>query len=259
MHFKNKIVIKRQLKIKKPFFSIITVVKNSENLIEKTIKSVLSQKFKNFEYLVIDGQSNDGTIKKIFKYKKYINTIISEKDENLWHAMNKGIQLSKGHVIAFLNAGDVYYSNALNIVNKYFKNYKIDFLFTSVKKKKVYHGYYPEKIYYRFNIYPSHSCGFFIKKSSQLQIGYYDTKLKYGSDLDLFYKLIKFSNLLGMSSKSGEITGKFDLNGMSNKLPFYKKYFYESLVRYKNKQNIIYIIILYVANFFNYFRNIIKK
>jgi hypothetical protein len=173
--------------------------------------------------------------------------------------MNRGIKISKGEIVTFLNAGDIYYPSALKMVSNYFKKYKLDFLFTSVKKEKVFHGYYPTNIFYKFNIYPAHSCGFFIKKKSHMQIGYYDIKLSYAADLDLFYKISLKKNLIGMSTKKNEITGKFDLNGMSSKIPFYKKYYYESLVRYKNNQNIVFVIILYILNIVNELRNIIIK
>ena len=74
----------------KPFFSIITVVKNDEINIKKTIKSIINQTFKDFEYIIIDGKSSDTTLNKIFHFKKKINTIISEKDRGIYYAMNKG-------------------------------------------------------------------------------------------------------------------------------------------------------------------------
>ena len=68
-------------KLKKPFFSVITVVKNDEKNIDKTIKSILNQNFKNFEYIVIDGNSVDRTLLKIKKYQKNIDHIVSENDK----------------------------------------------------------------------------------------------------------------------------------------------------------------------------------
>ena len=63
-------------KIKKPFFSVITVVKNDEQNIEKTIKSIINQNLKDFEYIIVDGNSNDQTVKKISKFKENINHFI---------------------------------------------------------------------------------------------------------------------------------------------------------------------------------------
>ena len=77
-------------KIKKPFFSIITVVKNDEQNIEKTIKSVINQNFKDFEYIIVDGNSTDETQKKILKFKENIRHFICEQDDGIYFAMNKG-------------------------------------------------------------------------------------------------------------------------------------------------------------------------
>ena len=107
--------------------SIITVVKNSSKTIEKTIQSLLSQKYKNVEYLVIDGNSTDGTLEILNKYKENISLLISEEDKGIWDAMNKGVSLAKGDIVGFLNADDTYYENSLNIVNEYFNKNKIDF------------------------------------------------------------------------------------------------------------------------------------
>ena len=105
--------------------SVITVVKNSSKTIEKTIQSLLNQKYENIEYLVIDGKSTDGTLEILDKYKKNISLLISEEDKGIWDAMNKGVSLAKGDIIGFLNADDTYYENSLNIVNDYFINNEI--------------------------------------------------------------------------------------------------------------------------------------
>ena len=114
--------------------SIITAVKNDENNIEKTIKSVVNQSYKNYEHIIIDGKSSDKTVKRIKKYKHI--KLISQKDKNLWDAINKGIKISKGQIIGILNSNDIFYKNALKIVNKYFNENKIDFLFGAVKKDR---------------------------------------------------------------------------------------------------------------------------
>ena len=107
--------------------TVITVVKNSVNNIEKTINSVLKQKNINTEYIIIDGGSKDGTLDIINRYKEKISLIVSEKDNGIWSAMNKGLELANGEIIGFLNSGDIYYTNTLNTVEKYF-NENIIFL-----------------------------------------------------------------------------------------------------------------------------------
>jgi glycosyltransferase involved in cell wall biosynthesis len=87
-------------------FSIITVCLNSEPFIEMTIKSVIDQNYPDIEYIVIDGKSDDNTMNIIEKYKGSIDIIISEKDDGIYPAMNKGLSLTSGDIIYFLNSGD---------------------------------------------------------------------------------------------------------------------------------------------------------
>ena len=121
---------------KKVRFSIITVVKNDRKNIEKTIKSVLQNSFKDFEYIIIDGRSNDGTVEKINSFK--IDYFSSAKDKNLWDGINKGIRKSNGQILFVLNSGDILYRNGLKIADKYFNNYDIDFLFGAIKKDRIF-------------------------------------------------------------------------------------------------------------------------
>ena len=88
--------------------SVITVCYNSASTIEDTIKSVLQQNYKNLEYIVIDGASTDGTLDILHQYKSKITQLISEPDEGMYHALNKGIEIATGNIIAFLHADDVY-------------------------------------------------------------------------------------------------------------------------------------------------------
>ena len=111
--------------------SIITVVKNNEDKIEKCINSVINQSYKDIEYIIIDGNSSDNTKSIIQKYKNQIDILLSEKDNGIWDAMNKGINLATGDIIGFLNSDDVYYPNALQTVVDYFKNKQIDFFWNS--------------------------------------------------------------------------------------------------------------------------------
>jgi glycosyltransferase involved in cell wall biosynthesis len=249
---------------KKPLISIITVVYNGEKYIEQTIKSVLGQNFKNFEYIIVDGKSTDSTMDIVKKYKNKIDIIISQKDKNLWDAVNKGIKLSNGQIIGWISSDDTYTTNALKIVFNYFNNNKkIDFLFGSVKKndwvnknkKKIYHGFHPKKIFYKFNIYPSTSAGFFIKKKSHLKLGLYDTNLYHLSDYDLFYRMIAKHNMRGMATKKNELIANFRPGGLSETLHWFKGLLIESKIRIKNKQNFIFVLILFILHFINRFKN----
>ena len=101
--------------------SIITIAYNSEQTIEQTIQSVLSQKNINLEYIIIDGKSNDRTLEIIRKYENYINHLISEKDKGIYDAMNKGIKLANGDIVGFLNSDDFYAANNIleRVVNEF--------------------------------------------------------------------------------------------------------------------------------------------
>lgn len=77
-------------------------------MIEPTIKSILNQSFTDYEYIIIDGESTDGTLQIIDKYRDKVSEVISEPDDGIYDAMNKGLHLAKGHFVNFLNAGDVY-------------------------------------------------------------------------------------------------------------------------------------------------------
>ncbi|GAA4327293.1 glycosyltransferase family 2 protein [Mucilaginibacter gynuensis] len=92
--------------MKEPLISIITVTYNAAAFVETTIKSVIDQPFDNFEYLVIDGNSTDGTQQVIEKYADKIDLFLSEPDKGIPDALNKGVRLAKGKYIVFILAGD---------------------------------------------------------------------------------------------------------------------------------------------------------
>ena len=94
-----------------PLVSIITVVYNSEDLLENTILSVINQNYPNIEYIIIDGGSKDRTIDIIKKYEKSVSKWISESDNGLYDAMNKGLDLANGEYVWFINSGDKIFSN----------------------------------------------------------------------------------------------------------------------------------------------------
>lgn len=90
--------------------SVITVVRNGQSSIDRTLKSINDQEME-FDYVVIDGGSTDGTLSQLSRSGVFINQLISEKDEGIYDAMNKGANLSKGEWLFFLNSGDILYSN----------------------------------------------------------------------------------------------------------------------------------------------------
>jgi glycosyltransferase involved in cell wall biosynthesis len=94
----------------KPTLSVITIVYNDVKNIEHTLLSVLQQTYTNIEYIVIDGNSNDGTTEIIKRYQNRIAKFICEKDEGIYDAMNKGLAISTGDYVLFMNSGDEFYA-----------------------------------------------------------------------------------------------------------------------------------------------------
>lgn len=182
-----------------PFFSIVTVCYNSEKTIEKTIQSVLNQGFKDYEYIIIDGKSNDNTLKIIQKYIDLFNGrlhILSEKDNGIYDAMNKGIKLSKGTLIGFLNSDDCYEKDILkNIYNKYseddeyiYGNTNMIYSFQNKEIKKLkYSEEFIEISSLKKGIPFCHQSGF-TKRDIFEKIGLYKHEYKIGADWDFIIR-----------------------------------------------------------------------
>ena len=109
---------------KKPLVSVITVCYNSAEMLQRTIKSLRIQTYKEIEYIVIDGASKDNTLQVIKENQDIINLWISEPDNGLYFAMNKGLELANGDYVIFINAGDMFYSP--ETLEKVFANHQDD-------------------------------------------------------------------------------------------------------------------------------------
>lgn len=173
--------------------SIITVSFNCVNSIERTILSVINQSYKNFEYIIIDGNSKDGTVDIIRKYEKYITYWISESDKGVYDAMNKGIKLAKGKWINFMNAGDIFYDS--EVLKNIFEN-NIDLCNYSVLYGNTEFVYSNNKIIVKdindehHKIMPACHQSIFCL-SNILKEYLFDTKYRIAADFDFFYKLYK--------------------------------------------------------------------
>ena len=247
--------MKQNLKI-----SIVTVTKNSENFLEECILSVFNQSYKNYEHIIIDGGSTDKTLDIIKKHKEKISYWITEKDNGLYDAMNKGIKSSSGDIIGILNSDDYFNKDALKIVKTHFENFpEIDFLFGSVIKHKHLYSFQPWKIYWTFGFYTAHSVGFFIKRESQLKVGYYNLKYKYSADYDLFYRMIVKMKMKGKSTKKNEILGYFNTNGLSSRIKYIDFLNENTLIRLDNGQNKYIVKIIHLLRYIKRIRIILKQ
>lgn len=171
--------------------SIITVVYNGADTIEQTIKSVIGQTYKNIEYIVIDGASTDGTQKIIEKYLEGISYYISEKDDGLYHAMNKGLKKATGEIIGIINSDDWYGVSAVEDVVECFKRNDVDLAYGKIVtvsedgKERMLPKISLESIWYQLSIpHPS----VFVKKKIYDRLGVFDTKYRLAADYELLLR-----------------------------------------------------------------------
>ena len=241
-------------------FSIITVVFNAKNDLIDTIKSLRQQNYKNFEYIIIDGGSTDGTLEVINNNLDIIDKWKSEKDSGIYDAMNKGISLCEGRYIGMLNAGDKYVQNGLELINNYLIDTDFDFIFGSVMKKALRYGYRKYRIYWNFDFASSHSSGFFINTNAQKKLGKYNLRYKISSDYDLFYRMIVKEKMHGLATKKNELIGIFKSGtSYSSKFSFYDHLKEETIIRLDNKQNIFFVFLIYSMHYFKNLSRIYEK
>ena len=242
----------------KPLISIITCVLNGEKHLEETILSIRNQTYKNYEYIIIDGNSSDSTLSIIKKNEDMISYWQSEKDEGIYFGFNKGLKFANGDLIVFVNSDDTLTPNALQIISNYYnKNIDIDFIFGSVKKHwGILYGYKPWKIAYTWGFYSSHSTGFYITKEAAKKVGHYNTQYKFSSDYDYFYRMIVQHKLKGIGTKKHELVGTFRRGGFSSRVAFWDHFIETIKIRLNNKQNKFLVLIIFIAKFLKNFRKI---
>jgi len=111
-----------------PLLSIVTVTKNCASTLERTLKSVQAIKASDVQYIIIDGESNDGTLSVIGRYKHVVDVLVSEKDSGIYHAMNKGAGLADGQYVLFLNGDDYILVDGFNDAKRLLANEKPEIL-----------------------------------------------------------------------------------------------------------------------------------
>ena len=245
----KKILISKE--IKKPYFSVITVVKNDEKNIIQTLKSIKNQTYTNFEYIIIDVNSEDKTIQKLMKFKNQINYLLSEKDNGIYFAMNKGLKISKGKIIVFVNSGDMLTKNALRIIKQKFDHHKFDFVFGTVKRHYtkdtiIKYGFNRNRLKYNFDFATAHSTGFYLKRNIYKKIGFFNTFYKCSSDYDIYFKILLKMNLDGGYTKKNELIGTVSSGGFSSKVSFFGHLIEETKIRIDNNQNIMLVALIFI-------------
>ncbi|WP_445665616.1 glycosyltransferase family 2 protein [Fodinibius sp. AD559] len=218
----------------KPLVSVVTVVFNEVDNIKFTLDNIASLKEKiELEYIVIDGESTDGTTEVIKKYSSIIDKFICEKDKGIYDAMNKGIQLAQGEYIGLLNAGDTYIESAIENVFKLINNTDFDVIYGGINILdeernliKVQKGLSPSKMF-SFGISNLNHPSFFIKKTVYQDLGYYSLNYDTAGDFEFAFKAYvegyKYQN-------TNKIHANFLKGGASylrspyQKIRIYKKY-----------------------------------
>lgn len=180
--------------------SIITVCFNSFDTIEHTLNSIFSQNYPDIEYIIVDGGSTDGTLDILAKYQNLIAQCVSEHDNGIYDAMNKGIRLSTGGVIAFLNADDFYANdNAVSSIMKEFETTDVDAVYGDIAyvdkrnaKKLVRYwkaGEYKDGAFFHGWV-PPHPA-FFCQRSVYEKYGYFRSDFRLAADFELMLRFIE--------------------------------------------------------------------
>lgn len=207
----------------KMIVSIITICYNAETDIKKTIESVLNQNYKDIEYIIVDGKSTDSTMDIVEEYKANLNNlikfkVISESDNGIYDAMNKGVKLATGEIIYFLNAGDVLYTNTIiNEVSTYFKKNLCDIFYGDIAFK------YKDKTDIKRNNKLTdffflkgdaicHQC-IFAKREVFDKTGNFNLKYKICADRDWLLKCFKLKFKI---SHKNIVIAEYDMYGFSS-------------------------------------------
>ena len=204
----------------KPFLSIITINYNDAVGLEKTIQSVISQSYKDVEYLVIDGASTDSSATVINKFADKIDCWVTEKDTGIYNAMNKGIKAAKGDYLLFLNSGDLLNGSTALMDFIHHPDFQGDIIYGDYKFDKggkVYPDTLTPLFFYRSSL--PHQSTLFHKKVFE-EMGLYDEHFKMVSDRAFYIKCF-LSNQFVFKHINYPLA-VFDLSGVSND-PSYKK------------------------------------
>ena len=211
--------ISKASKPDKPLISVITVVYNGANYLEQAITSVINQDYDNIEYIIIDGGSSDGTLEIVRKYEERVDYWISESDNGIYDAMNKGIRLSSGELIGLLNSDDWYEQGALR---------RVADAYTSLTENKMIVGdtfIIQEEMGIRYRVISNQNFwrglpfphqALFVPKAVYQNVGIYDLRYRLSSDYDFLLRCVS----AGVALHHLEyVLVNYRLAGQSNRKP----------------------------------------
>ncbi|WP_318510110.1 glycosyltransferase family 2 protein [Photobacterium leiognathi] len=180
--------------------SIVTVCYNSEKTIKDTLESIKAQSYKNIEYIVVDGGSSDNTKNIIEQYRDTITTFVSEPDNGLYDAMNKGISLATGDIIGTLNSDDILFD--CDVIKYIVDNFdSVDGIYADVgfydaqlqNKKRHYSSKGFTKQKFSRGFMPAHPS-LYVKKNVYDAVGDYNLEYKIASDFDMLIRIFNLQN-----------------------------------------------------------------
>jgi glycosyltransferase involved in cell wall biosynthesis len=178
-----------------PTFSIITVCLNEAGSIRATCDSICAQSFRDFEWIVIDGGSTDGTLKILEDYEETINFLMSESDHGIYDAMNKGLRRAEGEYVIFMNAGDCFAGlDVLARVSAFFgSDMLVGNLFLNENGQVYKSPDHISKNYLLQNMLPHQSA--FFKRSLFDKFGHFDTSYHIAGDYEMFARLLQSNEI----------------------------------------------------------------
>jgi glycosyltransferase involved in cell wall biosynthesis len=207
--------------------SIITVSFNSSKTISDTIKSVLNQSYKNIEYIIVDGNSSDDTMSIVDSFKDQFDgrlKCISEKDNGLYDAMNKGILLATGDIVGTLNSDDFFGSNFIvDEIVKTFNQNKIQAVFGDVKYvdyyntenvKRFYSSSFFKPMLFKFGFMPAHPT-FYTYRNNYNLLGLYNLSYRIAADYELLLRFLLLYKISYMYNAKVQVVMR--LGGKSTK------------------------------------------
>ena len=173
---------------------------NQAQFLESTILSVLNQNYPNLEYIIVDAGSTDGSVEIIKKYQRYLTYWISEKDEGMYDAINKGLKIASGDFLAYLNSDDLYLPNTVQTVVEYFHSHPDTSLiygdcnFIDSEGRFLYSYHYPAFKWVRFIVLNWSSIpqqATFWRRDIHKKIGYFNPEFKMAGDFEFYARVGK--------------------------------------------------------------------